>query len=127
MHQLYLISWEICNMKQEFAKNMMLKSHWQSNDICNHFFETDFILGCANKDLWALCAPIFIIVVYCRTATTYFFGGKEELVPVLQFYSNRNRCAKVPKWPYCLAYFINNEKRFTNNSLKPVVKLSFFT
>ena len=35
------------------------------------------IIGCANKDLWALCAPIFIIVVYCRTATSYFFGGKE--------------------------------------------------
>ena len=34
-------------------------------------------LGCANKDLWALCAPIFIIVTYCRTATTYFLGGKE--------------------------------------------------
>ena len=33
-------------------------------------------LGCANKDLWALCTPIFIIVVYCRTATTYFLGGK---------------------------------------------------
>ena len=27
-----------------------------------------FLLGCANKDLWALCAPIFIIVVYCKTA-----------------------------------------------------------
>ena len=35
------------------------------------------ILGCANKDLWGLCAPIFIIVVYCRTATSYFLGGKE--------------------------------------------------
>ena len=35
------------------------------------------LLGCANKDLWDLCAPIFIIVVYCRTATNYFFGGKE--------------------------------------------------
>ena len=34
-------------------------------------------LGCANKDLWGLCAPIFIIVVYCRTATSYFLGGKE--------------------------------------------------
>ena len=37
----------------------------------------DQILGCANKDLWALCAPIFIIVVYCKTATSYFLGGKE--------------------------------------------------
>ena len=36
-----------------------------------------YMLGCANKDLWALCAPIFIIVVYCRTAPSYFFGGKE--------------------------------------------------
>ena len=35
------------------------------------------IIGCANKDLWALCAPIFIIVVYCRTATSYFWGDKE--------------------------------------------------
>ena len=35
------------------------------------------LLGCANKDLWVLCAPIFIIVVYCRTATSYFLGGKE--------------------------------------------------
>ena len=35
------------------------------------------MLGCANKDLWALCAPIFIIVVYCKTATSYFLGGKE--------------------------------------------------
>ena len=34
-------------------------------------------IGCANKDLWALCAPIFIIVVYCKTATSYFLGGKE--------------------------------------------------
>ena len=34
-------------------------------------------VGCANKDLWVLCAPIFIIVVYCKTATSYFFGGKE--------------------------------------------------
>ena len=36
-----------------------------------------YIVGCANKDLWALCAPIFIIVVYSRTATSYFLGGKE--------------------------------------------------
>ena len=36
-----------------------------------------YLLGCANKDLWALCAPIFIIVVYCKTATSYFLGGKE--------------------------------------------------
>ena len=36
-----------------------------------------YVLGCANKDLWALCAPIFIIVVYCKTATSYFLGGKE--------------------------------------------------
>ena len=35
-----------------------------------------FRLGCANKDLWALCAPIFIIVVYCKTATSYFLGRK---------------------------------------------------
>ena len=34
-------------------------------------------LGCTNKDLWALCAPIFIILVYCRTATSYFLGYKE--------------------------------------------------
>ena len=34
------------------------------------------IVGCANKDLWALCAPIFIIVVYCKTAASYFLGGK---------------------------------------------------
>ena len=38
---------------------------------------TQSLLGCANKDLWALCAPIFIIVVYCKTATSYFLGGKE--------------------------------------------------
>ena len=35
------------------------------------------MVGCANKDLWALCAPIFIIVVYCKTASSYFLGGKE--------------------------------------------------
>ena len=35
------------------------------------------VLGCANKDLWVLCAPIFIIVVYYKTATSYFLGGKE--------------------------------------------------
>ena len=35
------------------------------------------IIGCANKDLWGLCAPIFIIVVYSRTATSYFLGAKE--------------------------------------------------
>ena len=33
-----------------------------------------FIIGCANKDLWALCAPIFIIVVYFRTATRFRWG-----------------------------------------------------
>ena len=33
--------------------------------------------GCANKDLWCLCAPIFIIVVYSKTATSYYFGAKE--------------------------------------------------
>ena len=36
-----------------------------------------FKLGCANKDLRALCAPIFTIVVYCKTATSYFLGGKK--------------------------------------------------
>ena len=36
-----------------------------------------FLLGCANKDLWGLCAPISIIVVYSRTATSYFLGAKE--------------------------------------------------
>ena len=35
------------------------------------------LFGCANKDFWALCAPIFIIVVYCKTATSYFLVGKE--------------------------------------------------
>ena len=38
---------------------------------------TQWILGCANKHLWALYAPIFIIVEYCRTATSYFLGDKE--------------------------------------------------
>ena len=57
-----------------------------------------YLLGQAIGQLWDFCAPIFIIVVYCKTATSYFLGG-----PVLQFYNNRNRCAKVPKWPDCLA------------------------
>ena len=35
-------------------------------------------LGCANKDLWVLCAPIFIIVVYCKTATRYFWGVRNN-------------------------------------------------
>ena len=39
---------------------------------------TQWILGCANKDLWALCAPVFTIVVYCKTATIYFFGGRNN-------------------------------------------------
>ena len=34
-------------------------------------------LGCANRDLWGLCAPISIIVVYSKTATSYYFGAKE--------------------------------------------------
>ena len=34
-------------------------------------------LGCANKDLWGLCAPISIIVVYSKTATSYYFWAKE--------------------------------------------------
>ena len=34
-------------------------------------------LGCANKDLWGLCTPIFTIVVYNRNATSYFGGAKE--------------------------------------------------
>ena len=36
-----------------------------------------YLICCANKDLWALCAPIFVIVVYCRNATSYFLVGKE--------------------------------------------------
>ena len=36
-----------------------------------------YSVGCANKDLLGLCAPIFIIVVYSRTATSYFLGAKE--------------------------------------------------
>ena len=35
------------------------------------------ILGCTNKDLCGLCAPIFIIVVYSRTATSYSFRAKK--------------------------------------------------
>ena len=42
--------------------------------LCNFLVWT---LGCANKDLWGLCAPIFIIVVYSKTATSYYFGAKE--------------------------------------------------
>ena len=34
----------------------------------------DRLLGSANKDLWGLCAPISIIVVYSRTAISYFWG-----------------------------------------------------
>ena len=34
-------------------------------------------LGCANKDLWGPCAPISTIVVYSKTATSYYFGAKE--------------------------------------------------
>ena len=33
-------------------------------------------LGCANKDLWALCIPISTIVVYCRT--TIFWGVRNN-------------------------------------------------
>ena len=36
-----------------------------------------YVLGCANKDLWGPCAPIFTIVVYSKTATRYYFGAKE--------------------------------------------------
>ena len=61
------------------------------------------LLGCANKDLWALYAPIFIIVVYCRTVSSYFF-----------FYNNRNSCAKVLKWPYCLAYCVILSRLFVD-------------
>ena len=46
--------------------------------ITNHLTlkikEHEPLVGCANKDLWGLCAPIFIIVVYSRTATSYFWG-----------------------------------------------------
>ena len=35
------------------------------------------ILGCANKDLTGLCAPISFIVVYSKTAISYHFGAKE--------------------------------------------------
>ena len=34
------------------------------------------MLGCANKGLWALCIPISIIVVYCRT--TIFWGVRNN-------------------------------------------------
>ena len=34
-------------------------------------------IGCANKDLWGLCAPISIIVVYSKTATSYYLRAKE--------------------------------------------------
>ena len=52
--------------------------HWQKRHM-TYYRVADSVhnLGCANKDLWALCAPIFIIVVYCRTATSFFFGRKE--------------------------------------------------
>ena len=43
----------------------------------NQNFVLPYGVGCANKDLWGLCAPIFIIVVYSRTATSYFWGAKE--------------------------------------------------
>ena len=39
--------------------------------MCDDFFETDV------KDLWGLCTPNSIIVVYSRTATSYFLGAKE--------------------------------------------------
>ena len=38
------------------------------------FLVSRYNFGCANKDLWVLCALIFIIVVYCKTATSYFLG-----------------------------------------------------
>ena len=41
-------------------------------------FGNSYLLGCANKDLWGLCAPISIIVVYYSiTATSYFWGDKK--------------------------------------------------
>ena len=58
-----------------------LKAHIQAVFCLRVFLEAvekqPYKLGCANKDLWALCAPIFIIVVYCRTSTNYFSGGKK--------------------------------------------------
>ena len=61
-----------------------ISGHFFANFI-NSFHKTEVLivilmgptLGCANKDLWELCAPIFTIVVYSRTATSYFWGAKE--------------------------------------------------
>ena len=60
--------WELMSMNAPDQENL---------EFLGSVLQFACLLGCANKDLWALCAPIFIIVVYCRTAPSYFLGGKE--------------------------------------------------
>ena len=61
--------------KNEFRTNLRI-TLGRRGEIETRLF-WGYKIGCANKDLWGLCAPIFIIVVYCRTATSYFLGDKE--------------------------------------------------
>ena len=61
----------------ELVGKNLLKKAFLFNFIIATNLEIEYVLGCENKDLWGLCAPIFIIVVYSRTATSYFLGAKE--------------------------------------------------
>ena len=56
----------VCNVPIAVSRRAPDKAK-QSTNIC--WSKQNIVpsrLGCANKDLWALCAPIFIIVIYCR-------------------------------------------------------------
>ena len=57
--------------------HMMVRCRWLKIDTLH-----GHALDCANKDLWGLCTPIFIIVVYCRTATSYYFRAKEYVTGI---------------------------------------------
>ena len=62
-------------MKIKKPNGFFLESSQNGNDLFIqgiYLSKVICVLGCANKDLWALCAPIFIIVVYCYQS---FFGG----------------------------------------------------
>ena len=65
-------------LDQQISQSVTKSMYKQNEDAAKLQITWEvYLLGCANKDLWVLCAPIFIIVVYYKTATSYFLGGKE--------------------------------------------------
>ena len=72
------------------------------------------LLGCANKDLWALCTPIFIILVYCRTATSYFLVVRNNWYQsynstIIEIGAQKSQSGPIawPKYHTCTLYLFS--------------------